>query len=199
VAFSANAKEKMRTRETFTKLSRNQIFKTTAKIMTKNIFGVFILTCAFSLVSFAQTREPAAPIRSYVVLKKQSLDDLEKKLSVDNKVEDLIGGAGMELRVAVQHDKKRETAEAESHDASDDVYYVLEGAAMLTLGGKLENPREISGGEWRAARIVGGKTFEIKKGDLIIVPRGTPHHRVNAKGKEFSLILIKIFAEPLKK
>jgi mannose-6-phosphate isomerase-like protein (cupin superfamily) len=61
----------------------------------------------------------------------------------------------------------------------------------------LENPREASTGEWRASRIVGGQTFEIKKGDLIVVPRGTPHHRVNSRGKEFSLILIKIFAEPL--
>ena len=165
--------------------------------MTKNIFGIFVLICAFALVSFAQTREPAAPIRPFVVLKKQSLDDLQKKLSADNKVEDLIGGAGMELRVAVQHDRTRATAEAESHDASDDVYYVLEGAAQLTLGGKLENPRETSNGEWRSARIVGGETFEIKKGDLIVVPRGTPHHRVNAKGKQFSLILIKIFADPL--
>jgi len=166
--------------------------------MTRKIFGIFILTCAFALVSFAQTREPAAPIRPFVVLKRQSLDDLQKKLSVDNKVEDLIGGAGMELRVAVQHDKKRDASEAESHDDSDDVYYVLAGAAQLTLGGRLENPRETSPGEWRAARITGGQTFEIKKGDLIVVPRGTPHHRVNSKGKEFSLILIKIFAEPLK-
>lgn len=166
--------------------------------MIKNIIGISVLTFAFSLVSFAQqTREPAAPLRPFVVLKKQSLEDLQKKISVDNKVEDLIGGAGMELRVAVQHDKKRETAEAESHDASDDVYYVLEGSAQLTLGGKLENPREASPGEWRSARIVGGQTFEIKKGDLIVVPRGTPHHRVNTKGKEFSLILIKIFADPL--
>lgn len=165
--------------------------------MIKKIFGIFVLTLAFASVSAAQTREPVAPIRPFVVLKKQSLDDLQRKLSADNKVEDLIGGAGMELRVAVQHDKKRDASEAESHDASDDVYYVLEGAAQLTLGGKLENPRETSTGEWRAARIVGGETFEIKKGDLIVVPRGTPHHRVNSKGKEFSLILIKIFAEPL--
>jgi quercetin dioxygenase-like cupin family protein len=67
----------------------------------------------------------------------------------------------------------------------------------LTLGGRLENPREASPGEWRAVRIVEGQTFELKKGDLIVVPRGTPHHRVNARGKEFSLILIKIFAEPI--
>ena len=150
----------------------------------------------FSIAAFAQ-KTPSEPIRPFVVMKKQSVADLEKKLRPENKTEDLIGGAGMELRVAVQHDKKRDTAEAELHDASDDVYYVLEGSAQLTLGGRLENPREATPGEWKSPRIVGGKTFEITKGDLIVVPRGTPHHRVNSAGKEFSLILIKVFAEPL--
>ena len=165
--------------------------------MTKNIIKTLFLTFALSVVGFAQTRQPSAPIRPFVVKTKQSLSDLEKSLRSENKVEDLTGGAGTQLRVAIQHDKKRDVAEAESHDDSDDVYYVLEGAAMLTLGGQLDSPRETSAGEWRSPRILGGQTFEIKKGDLIIVPRGTPHHRVNAKGKEFSLILIKIFAEPI--
>jgi mannose-6-phosphate isomerase-like protein (cupin superfamily) len=165
--------------------------------MKKNIFGILILTCALSVVSFAQTREPSEPIRPFIVKTKQSLADLEKSLRVDNKVEDLTGGSGMQLRVAIQHDKKRENADAEVHDASDDVYYVLEGSAQLTLGGKLENPREASNGEWKSARIIGGETFEIKKGDLIIVPRGTPHRRVSTKGKEFSMILIKIFQQPI--
>ena len=165
--------------------------------MIKNIFGVLFFIGILSFVSLAQTRQPATPIRPFVVKTKQSVADLEKSLRAENKTVDLTGGEGTQLRVAVQHDKKRDTAEAESHDDSDDVYYVLEGSAQLTLGGKLENPREISTGEWRAARIVGGQTFEIKKGDLIVVPRGTPHHRVNSRGKEFSLILIKVFAEPL--
>ena len=163
----------------------------------KHIIVASVLIAVFSIVSFAQTPQPAAPIHPFVIKTRQSLADLEKSLRSDNKTEDLTGGAGTQLRVAVQHDKKRDTAEAESHDDSDDVYYVLEGSAQLTLGGKLENPREISTGEWRSARIVGGQTFEIKKGDLIVVPRGTPHHRVNTPGKEFSLILIKVFAEPL--
>jgi mannose-6-phosphate isomerase-like protein (cupin superfamily) len=105
----------------------------------------------------------------------------------------------MQLRVAVQHDKLRENADAEVHDASDDVYYVLDGSAKLTLGGSLENPREATPGEWKSKTIIGGTTFEIKKGDLIIVPRGTPHQRNSIKGQEFSMILIKIFQEPLKK
>lgn len=166
----------------------------------KHFFGALILVCGLAAISFAQNeRKPSEAIRPFIVKTAQSLADLEKSLQSDNKVEDLIGGEGMQLRVAVQHDKLKPTSDAELHDASDDVYYVLEGEATLTLGGKLDNPHEISQGEWRSKSIANGQTFQIKKGDLIIVPRGTPHQRTTTKGKEFSMILIKIFLEPIKK
>src|SRR5205085_11036215 len=117
---------------------------------------------------------PSSPTRAFVVLTAQSLDDLEKRLRPDNKAEDLIGGQGMQLRVAVQHEKDRAGAAAEVHDASDDVYYVLEGSATLTLGGQLDSPTEAQPGEWRAARINGGQTFDITKRDPAIAPRGPP-------------------------
>src|SRR5262245_4450403 len=160
------------------------------------------LAIALAITAFAQSpgtgqRVPVSPTRQFIVLPAQSLGDLERKLRTDNKTEDLIGGAGMQLRVAVQHEKDKAAAAAELHDASDDVYYVLEGTATLTLGGKLEAPREVEPGEWRSPHIIGGQAIEIKKGDLIIVPRGTPHVR-STVGKDFSMILIKIFAEPIK-
>lgn len=168
----------------------------------KQAFGLLFLTIALSVSLPAQSsgnaqaeRVPSTPARPFVVLPAQSLSDLERRLQPDNKVEELIGGEGMQLRVAVQHDKSRPTAQAEVHDASDDVYYVLEGSATLTLGGRLDAPREVEPGEWRSPRIINGQTFEIKKGDLIIVPRGTPHQRT---GRDFSMILIKIFAEPMR-
>jgi mannose-6-phosphate isomerase-like protein (cupin superfamily) len=167
--------------------------------------GAMVCMILLSVSSSAQSarmasvqREPSKPARPFVVLTAQSLGDLERKLQPDNKVEELIGGPGMQLRVAVQHDKSRPTAAAELHDASDDVYYVLEGTATLTLGGRLEAPREAEPGEWRSPRIIGGQTFEVTKGDLIIVPRGTPHQRTTTAGKEFSMILIKVYAEPLR-
>jgi mannose-6-phosphate isomerase-like protein (cupin superfamily) len=161
---------------------------------------IIILTAISTGVVFAnaQTRQPSTAAKPFVVKTKQSLDDLEKSLGTDNKVEDLTGGPRTQLRVAVQHDKLRQNADAEVHDESDDVYYVLEGSAQLTLGGTLDNPSEASPGEWKSKRINGGKTFEIQKGDLIIVPRGTPHQRNSTPGKEFSMILIKIFKEPIK-
>jgi mannose-6-phosphate isomerase-like protein (cupin superfamily) len=143
-------------------------------------------------------RKPSEATRPVVVLSSQSLDDLKQKLQPDNKTEELIDSNGMQLRVAVQHEKNKTGAPAELHNASDDVYYVLEGGATLVLGGKLEAPKEVEPGEWRSPRIIDGKTFQITKGDLVIVPRGTPHQRSTAN-KDFTMILIKIYAEPLKK
>ena len=157
---------------------------------------VTLFIALFASAALAQ-RAPAGPVKPFIVKTKQEVSAIEKALRVDNRYEDLTGGPGTQLRVAIQHDKWRENTDAESHDASDDVYYVLEGSARLTLGGKLEGPREIGPGEWRSKTIAGGTTFDIKKGDLVIVPRGTPHQRNSIKGRTFSMILVKIFAEPL--
>lgn len=142
-------------------------------------------------------RGPSSPIRPYVVTTARSVDDAVRRLHPSaNKGEELIGGEGMELRVAIQHEANSPAPSAEIHDASDDVYYVLEGSAVLTLGGKLEAPKEVEPGEWRGPRIEGGQNFEVKKGDLVVVPRGTPHAR-STTGKDFAMILIKVFDKPL--
>jgi len=148
-------------------------------------------------VTASAQRKPSEATRPVVVMRAQTLNDLKEKLKPGNKTEELIDSAGMQLRVAVQHENNKTGAAAELHDASDDVYYVLEGSATLVLGGKLDAPREAEPGEWRSPKIIDGKTFEINKGDLVVVPRGTPHQRSTAN-KDFTMILIKIYAEPLK-
>lgn len=162
------------------------------------VFAATVATCASAQTAEKQAtgRAPSSPIRPFVVLTAQSVDEAVRKLHPENKVEDLIGGEGMELRVAVQHEADKAAASAEIHDASDDVYYVLEGTATLTLGGKLEAPKEVEPGEWRGPRIEGGQNIDVKKGDLVVVPRGTPHMR-STVGKDFAMILIKVFDKPL--
>ena len=159
---------------------------------------LIVLVIFIPAFTVSAQRKPSEATSPVVVLSSQSLDDLKQKLQPGNKTEELIDSAGMQLRVAVQHEKNKIGAPAELHDASDDVYYVIEGSATLVLGGKLDAPKETEPGEWRSSRIIDGKTFEITKGDLVIVPRGTPHQRSTAN-KDFTMILIKIYAEPLKK
>ena len=165
--------------------------------ITVNQITIVALFIIVSTLTASAQRKPTEATRPFVVLSSQSLDDLKQKLQRDNKTAELIDSADMQLRVAVQHEKNKTGAAAELHDASDDVYYVLDGSATLVLGGKLDAPREVEPGEWRSAHIIDGKTVEINKGDLVIVPRGTPHQRSTAN-KDFTMILIKIYAEPLK-
>ena len=169
----------------------------TTEMIVPRIGWLAIIVLLTAVVTMAQ-RKPSEATRPFVVKSAQSLDDLQQTLKPDNKVAELIDSEGMQLRVAVQHEKNRAGAAAELHDASDDVYYVLDGSASLVLGGKLDAPKETEPGEWRSPKIIDGKTFEIKKGDLIVVPRGTPHQR-STENKDFMMILIKIYAEPLKK
>ena len=145
--------------------------------------------------SSSRAAGPITPSRAFSIFRAQSLADLESRLKTENKTEDLITGEGLQMRIAVQHSKNEPAPGGEAHDKADDIYYVVDGSATLTIGGKLDEPKEISPGEWRGPRIIGGQTVEAKKGDLIMVPRGTPHQR-STTAQDYTIILIKVLAEP---
>jgi mannose-6-phosphate isomerase-like protein (cupin superfamily) len=142
----------------------------------------------------AQSRQPSTATKPFTVQSKQKVADIIRKLEQEsgNKQHDVVAAAGVQMRVAVFHDEKRENDLFEVHDASDDIYYVLEGEATLVLGGTLTEANEISPGEWRSKTATGGQKVSIAKGDVIVVPRGTVHQRT-VSGKTFSMILIKVF------
>src|SRR5688572_19477544 len=85
-----------------------------------------LLLAATPRITSAQTpaRKPSEATRPVVVMSAASVEDLNKKLRPGNKTEDLIDSAGMELRVAIQHEENTTGTDAEVHDGSDDVYYV---------------------------------------------------------------------------
>jgi mannose-6-phosphate isomerase-like protein (cupin superfamily) len=163
---------------------------------TLRILLMFLLVAAGSVAVSAQTRQPSTATRPFVVKTKQQVEDIQKALEQKpgNTNEDVAAAAGTQMRVAIFHDEKRVNDNVEIHDGSDDIYYVLKGTATLMLGGTLDAPNEISPGEWRSKTATGGQKVVVKKGDLIVVPRGTAHQRT-VTDKKFSMILIKVFAQ----
>jgi glc operon protein GlcG len=63
----------------------------------------------------------------------------------------------------------------EVHDRETDVIYVLEGTATLVTGGKLVDPKIIAPGETRAPNVEGGEARQLARGDVVVIPPGTPH------------------------
>jgi mannose-6-phosphate isomerase-like protein (cupin superfamily) len=81
------------------------------------------------------------------------------------------------------HASRRETqGMVEVHTKDTDLIYVLQGSATFITGGTMLDGKETAPNEIRGASIQGGETRELKKGDVIIVPNGTPHWFKQVKG-----------------
>jgi mannose-6-phosphate isomerase-like protein (cupin superfamily) len=66
-------------------------------------------------------------------------------------------------------------AAVEIHTRDTDVFYIVDGSATFVTGGTAVNPKEIGPNEIHATSIVGGTERHLSKGDIIIIPAGTPH------------------------
>jgi glc operon protein GlcG len=81
------------------------------------------------------------------------------------------------------HASRREApGVAEVHSKDADIIYVLEGEATFVTGGTVVEPKIIAPDEIRGKEILGGETRTIARGDVIIVPAGTPHWFQAIKG-----------------
>ena len=136
---------------------------------------------------------PSSATQPYLLLTGQSLAETIKKLQSGNGSQNLMSADPLSCRVYIQHEKDVTTNPAEVHDGADDIFIILEGTATYILGGKLDTPKETQPGEWRAPNITNGKEYKLAKGDMLIVPRGTPHRRTTA-GLETTFMVIKAFA-----
>jgi uncharacterized protein GlcG (DUF336 family)/quercetin dioxygenase-like cupin family protein len=75
----------------------------------------------------------------------------------------------------VHASRREKSGQAEVHDLDTDIIYVLDGNATVVTGGTSIDPKTIEPNEHRGAGIEGGDTRQLRKGDVLIVPKGTPH------------------------
>ncbi len=74
------------------------------------------------------------------------------------------------------HASRREKAgEVEVHDKDTDIIYMLEGSTTFVTGGAIVGGKTTAPDEVRGSNVSGGETRLLTKGDVIVVPKGTPH------------------------
>lgn len=93
------------------------------------------------------------------------------------------------------HAKHKATPQA--HTEVDEIFVVLSGAAQVTLGGNLEGMFFERGDktQLRGTGIKGGTVRRVAQGDLVSIPRGTPHHVDPGEGY-IVYAVIKIHSKP---
>ena len=85
----------------------------------------------------------------------------------------LFDGAGRNYMVHAS--RRAEAGQAEVHVKDTDIIYVLEGSTTFVTGGTVVDGKTTAPDEIRGTRIDGGESRRLGKGDVIIVPNGTPH------------------------
>jgi mannose-6-phosphate isomerase-like protein (cupin superfamily) len=63
----------------------------------------------------------------------------------------------------------------EVHDKETDVIYVTDGTATFVTGGTMIGGKMTKADQHLGTDIKGGETHELSKGDVVVVPAGTPH------------------------
>lgn len=88
--------------------------------------------------------------------------------------------------------RRTEAGKAEVHTKDADLIYVMDGMATFVTGGKVIDGQNTAPDEIRGASIEGGQTFKLAKGDVIVVPAGTPHWFKEIQGKQFLYYVVKV-------
>lgn len=80
---------------------------------------------------------------------------------------------GMNYKIDASH--RDEAGIVEIHTRDTDIFYMLKGTATLVTGGIVTDAKTIEPEEIRGRESAGGESRKITKGDVVIIPNGTPH------------------------
>ncbi len=101
----------------------------------------------------------------------------------------LLDGTGRNYMV---HASRREgPGQAEVHAKDTDIIYVLDGTATIVTGGSVVDGKTTAADELRGASINNGATRNLVKGDVMVVPAGTPHWFQQVKAP-FTYYVVKV-------
>ena len=119
----------------------------------------------------------------------KDLDEAMKALDAKPGDNRLYASNSIPVQIVLTTEKHKSAPEFEWHEGRDHIVQVLDGATIYELGGKPEgahNNKLLS--EWLAPTSPGSTTLTLHKGDMLVIPRGTPHKRSTEASVTFYLI-----------
>jgi mannose-6-phosphate isomerase-like protein (cupin superfamily) len=116
----------------------------------------------------AKTFTSAADVAAMIAKAKN-----ERKADQANFVQPLLQSAP--YTVNLEYRVKGVAANAAVHETEAEIFYVVEGTATFTMGGKLKDEKRTNPTNLSGTAIDGGSSRKVSKGDFFVVPQNTPH------------------------
>ena len=86
------------------------------------------------------------------------------------------------INYKIDASRRDEPGVVEVHSRDTDIIYMLEGTATLVTGGNLIDAKTIEPEEIRGRESQDGDSRTIAKGDVVVIPNGTPHWFKEVRG-----------------
>jgi mannose-6-phosphate isomerase-like protein (cupin superfamily) len=130
----------------------------------------------------------AAAPQPFQVFTAEKLAEAGKALQAKPGNDNLYEPKALPFTIVLTTEEKKSGKEFEYHEGRDHIFLILDGATKYELGGTPKNARNTKPGEWLAPTSEGATLVALKKGDMLVVPRGTPHKRSTEGSVTFTLI-----------
>lgn len=168
--------------------------------MVSKCLSCIMLLAMFATIVFAQaSAPPSAPPTSAQTdaTPAQRVEPATKGGALyfsKEQVDQIFANAGSFVKASnytISAGKRTEPGQAEIHGKDTDIFYVLDGSVKIVTGGKLVEEKMTGPDELRGTGIDGGAETELKKGELIVIPNGTPHWMKEVQGT-FQYLVVKV-------
>jgi quercetin dioxygenase-like cupin family protein len=133
--------------------------------------------------------QTAAP-EPFQVFTSGKLTEAMKTLQAKPGNDNLFASKALPFTIVLTTEEKKSAKEFEYHEGRDHILQVIEGTTVYELGGTPKNARNTKPGEWLAPMSEGATSLTLHKGDMLVIPRNTPHKRSTEESVTFTLISV---------
>jgi len=157
---------------------------------SKRILAIAAGCCALAGVAFTQQSKPSCNQCQATYINNSEIQAYFKRVPADLGVADQqvravdVGHTNVDIGVVFRGKITTPNAVAE-HDLVSEVYHVIDGEATLVTGPDITDlkprpaddraVRDLNGPGGNGATIRNGKTYQLKPGDVVIIPAGVGH------------------------
>jgi mannose-6-phosphate isomerase-like protein (cupin superfamily) len=159
-------------------------------LRTAPLAAAVTLSLADTLASASdgsQSAAAAAP-EPFQVFTAEKLAEAMTMLQAKPGNDNLYESKSLPLTIVLTTEEKKSAKEFEYHEGRDHIFLIVDGATKYELGGTPQGAHKTKPGEWLAPASAGAKSLTLKKGDMLVIPRGTPHKRTTEGSVTFTLI-----------
>jgi mannose-6-phosphate isomerase-like protein (cupin superfamily) len=141
-----------------------------------------------TLLAAAESPQANGTPPMFQLLTADSIDGDLKARSAKPGHNTLFQGTFLSVVVECETLETNEGPEFQLHEEHDHVIQIYSGSTVYDVGGTLKDGHTIRPREWRAPAAEGTTKVTLNKGDMLVIPRNTPHRRFTAGAVTFTMI-----------